>query len=122
MNYITQVSCKNLIFGLFTFVFDNSLQTTRHAVQQMFAVFSCNLLLLYVFYCYFQIFSTCGMLICHFVLQYYLQTLNWIEICAVTKPIQRFVIFLLNPALLPLVQYDLGLFDELNISNAELTS
>ena len=47
------------------FVIDNSLQTTRHAMHQVFAIFSCNLLHPYVFYCHFHIFSTSGMFICH---------------------------------------------------------
>ena len=40
----------------------------------VFAVFSCYLLCPYAFHCHFQVFSTCGMFICHFVFQYCPQT------------------------------------------------
>ena len=71
-----------------SFVLDNSLQMTKQAMHQVLAVFSCNLLHSYEFYCHFQVFSTCGMFICHFVFQYCSQILNWIEIWAVTRPIK----------------------------------
>ena len=94
MNYISQFSCKNLMFGISSFVLDNSLQRTRHAMRLVFAIFSCNLLRPYVFYCHFQVFSTCGMFMCHFVFQYCPQIIKWIEIWAVTGSIQRFDILL----------------------------
>ena len=61
------------IFGL-----DNSLPTS-HAMHHVFAVFNCNLLRPYAFYCHFQVFSTCGMFIYYFVFQYCPYTFNWIK-------------------------------------------
>ena len=70
VSYIIQFLCKNLIFGMSTFVLDNNLQTTRHAMHQVFAVFSCNFLPPYAVYCHFEVLSTCEMFINYFVFKY----------------------------------------------------
>ena len=64
MSYISRFSCKNLVFGMSTFVLDNSWQMTRHAVHQVFAVFNCNFLRPYAFYCHFSIIITCELFTC----------------------------------------------------------